>query len=93
MSTERMNITDGPCELDFFVLGLARRQPVTFEVEETKIKLILNGISAEDGSGKSWLFEGLIVGDSPIPGLSGRVNGWFSYTRHRVGWIKSCEPM
>jgi len=83
---EQMKIENGPNELDFFVLGLARRQPMEFKVNGQMLKVIINGIEAEDGSGKSWCFKGYIVSAGPFNGSN--FQAWFDYRNHRHGWLK-----
>lgn len=90
MSTRRQwPINKGPGELDFH-LGLARQIPVEFTIDGHRIMVKISQIGIEDGSCKSWLFHGQIVGKySPIPELPvGRfIEGWFDYRGHREGYV------
>ena len=93
MATEKKwewTIENGPCEMDFFVLGLARRQPIEFTLKGVSqtIKVIINGIQAEDGSAKSWCFTGYLLENSKIGKMGDSFKAWFDYRRHREGWLK-----
>jgi hypothetical protein len=87
---QQLEIENGPCEMDFFVLGLARRQPVEFTIRGVSqiIKVIINSIEAEDGSGKSWCFKGYLQQNSKIGSAGNSFNAWFDYRHNRKGWIK-----
>jgi hypothetical protein len=81
-----LKIENGPCELDLFNLGLARRKPMEFNVEdfEKPLVVIINGIEAGDGSCKNWLLKGYVQGS----GTNMKFKMFFSYKQHRTGWIK-----
>lgn len=83
-------IENGPCEMDFFVLGLARRQPVEFTISGVSqiIKVIITGIEAEDGSGKSWCFKGYLFQNSKIGSAGNAFKAWFDYRHNRKGWLE-----
>ncbi|MCX6743859.1 MAG: hypothetical protein NT116_06555, partial [Candidatus Parcubacteria bacterium] len=83
MATENelRTIENGPSELDFFVMGLARQQPLEFTVNGQMLKVIIMGIEAEDGSGKSWCFKGYIPSAGPFTGK--RFEAWYDYRNHR----------
>lgn len=91
---DRFNLTNGPNELDLFVLGLARRQTVFFHLEDLGIILgiVINGLEVESPNAKQWLFKGFITevkgsfykgGDA----VGCEVNGYYSYIHNRTGWI------
>lgn len=86
-------IVSGPGELDFFVLGLARKHPMTFKFREAprKIVLIIDGIEARNNSGVEWRFKGYIhescqLFDPRVP--YERVEGLYSFRNSRSGWLK-----
>jgi hypothetical protein len=86
----RYNITGAPSKHDlnvrFFNKIDGNRLAVKFDIEGKHrgvdfIKVVINAVSWEDGSGESWCFEGY------VPGVGyDRVNGYFC-TLDRKGWI------
>lgn len=98
----RFNITNGPSKMDlmFSLFDSDRRDGKTaiFEVIESNesgqrittdfegLRIRINGVSHEDGSGESWCFSGYIVGPSRKDLNFGRVQGWFR-SSNRSGWL------
>lgn len=90
MATKKvLEIQDGPSELDLFVLGLARRQPVVFKIEGKDVPVIINGITAEDGSAKKWIIEGFAEDSSQLTELLKKApfRAFYSYSLNRRGHI------
>ena len=96
--SESLKIVNGPSELDFFVLGLARGQEVFFDLLNSreiclKMSVKIVGIKAESGDYKNWLFEGYFTGPMHVSELFGIevgtfFNGYYSYTQNRTGWLQ-----
>jgi hypothetical protein len=92
-------IIKGPSKFDLMVALFDRRgnngnpHVVTFTTEwNTVISVTITGMSLEDGSGESWLFEGYAtekrhLTDTKSEKVSGRVSGWFN-TERRTGTFK-----
>jgi hypothetical protein len=83
-------VSNGPSELDLFVLGLARRQPVGFtmgdESTSENIFVIINGIKKLDENNKNWHIEGYVHND-PLKFIKkgSKIKGNFSYSKGRKG--------
>lgn len=83
-------ITQGPSKFDLCVSlfdgNRQGRRIVEFEIKNpakiAKIKVAINGVDQEDGSGEKWIFRGYLFGT----GISCNVHGFLS-TQDRKGWI------
>ncbi len=103
MATKRWVIVDGPSEMDLFVLGLARNQPVGFISEysggrKISFRTRIVRITAKDGFCKEWMVEGFIrqvalTGESGSDAVGenfefGKFKMFFSYKKGRTGWVE-----
>jgi len=98
MATQRFEITDGPGKWDL-MLGLfdgtcTNPRRVAFTLWSNLLekgfylRLLLSGVSREDGSGESWIVTGYVNDNS---GISGRaIKGYYS-TRTRKGHLDIIE--
>ena len=84
-----INIVKGPNLLDLTLSLLQGNQKdrlsVRFATEKGTIEVVVNGLLREDGSGKSWIVKGYVLGPSPVE--SSRVDIYFR-TDKRKGVVK-----
>ncbi len=90
----QFTIIGGPSKYDLqaslFDSTASRPRPVDFYVEQNcrlrlELKVQMNCVKREDGSGESWCITGYVVSSSPV--LSARnIEGYYS-TKHRSGTL------
>ena len=88
-----VDIVNGPSKMDLMLAlfddgGVGHRRVIIFTIDgreregERSIKVVVNAVEREDGSGESWNFKGYFSG-SNVP-----FEGYYS-TKRRKGFIKT----